>query len=80
MVDKSPYEFPFYDLAMITKFPYMVRFLENKFSKESILFSSHGSKRMKQCILPYMTRFIVCKLPYMFVLWLVVSIYGPFYC
>ena len=38
MVHKSPFKFPFYDLAMVTKFPYMVRFMENKFSKESILF------------------------------------------
>ena len=45
MVHKSPYTIPFYDLAMVTKFPYMVRFMENKFSKESILFGSHGSKK-----------------------------------
>ena len=44
MVHKSPYKFPFYDLAMVTKFPYMVRFMDNKFSKESILFGSMAVK------------------------------------
>ena len=42
--------------------------MENTFSKKSILFGSNGTKRMKQCILPYMTLFMVCKFPYMFVL------------
>ena len=65
MVHKSPYKFPFYDLAMVSKFPYMVRFMDNKFFYESIIFSYYGNIWMKERALPYLIRFMVSKFPWM---------------
>ena len=43
MVHKSPYKFPFYDLAMVIKFPYMVRSMDNKFFLENTIVSYYGN-------------------------------------
>ena len=44
---------------MVSKFPYMVRFMDNKFFYESIIFSYYGNILMKERALPYMILFFI---------------------